>query len=325
MCHGGRGDAPVRRIGSRRVRRAPLSRRSGPEMIRVGTAGWSYPDWEGLVYPRGSASSKRSLVLLAGMFDVLEINTTFYRPPNPRMAEGWAERVASHPAFRFTAKLWQGFTHERDETHPAEEAAFKEGIDPLRQAGRLGALLIQFPHSFRNSQASRAYLTALLDRFAGDPLVVELRHVSWLSDEVLALLDARGAGYCNVDQPLVGSASPPTTIITGSIGYARLHGRNREAWFKKDAGRDARYDYLYSHEEIRGWAERIRLMQRKAKGGADIFIIANNHYRGQAAANALEIVHALTGEPVAPPASLVEAYPRLAAIASPSQRQEGPA
>lgn len=106
-------------------------------MFRVGTAGWCYPDWEGIVYPRGASRSKRALTLLAQLFDVLEINVTFYRSPSARMAEGWAERVARRPSFLFTAKLWQGFTHQRDDLHAEEEKRFRDGIAPLSNSGRL--------------------------------------------------------------------------------------------------------------------------------------------------------------------------------------------
>jgi len=284
-------------------------------MVRVGTAGWSYPDWEGIVYPKGTAATREALVLVARLFDTLELNVTFYRPPSARMAESWVKRVAFRPSFRFTAKLWQGFTHRRDESHAVEEKAFKEGIAPLMEASRLGALLAQFPHSFRNTEKNRAYLEELLDRFAGYPMVVEVRHVSWVTDELLAMLSRRDTGFCNVDQPGVGAASPPTSIVTGGVGYVRWHGRNKENWFRKDAGRDARYDYLYSHEEIREWVQRIRMMDSR-----DIFIIANNHYRGQAAVNALEMMHAISGDKVEVPDSLAKAYPRLASIAAVVQR-----
>jgi uncharacterized protein YecE (DUF72 family) len=282
-------------------------------MVRVGTAGWSYPDWEGIVYPKGVASKKEALTVLAGLFDTLEINVTFYRPPSAKMSESWVQRVESRPSFRFTAKLWQGFTHQREQGHLMEEKVFKEGVAPLVEAGRLGALLLQFPHSFRNSGPNRDYLEGLLDRFAAYPLVVEVRHVSWLQDELLALLERHQVGFCNVDQPAVGAAAPPTSLVTGRVGYVRWHGRNARNWFDKEAGRDARYDYLYSHEEIREWVERIRLMQGRTK---DIFIIANNHYRGQAVANALELMHELTGEPADVPEDLLRACPRLSSIAS---------
>ena len=266
------------------------------------------------MYPKGVATKAEALVHMASLFDTVEINVTFYRPPSARLAESWVRRVSARPLFRFTAKLWQGFTHARDEPHAAEERAFKEGLAPLLEAGRLGALLVQFPHSFRNTPRNREYLDTLLARFERYPLVVEVRHATWLKDEFLESLAARGVGFCNVDQPIIGAAAPPTSIMTGDSGYVRLHGRNRENWFKKDAGRDARYDYLYSHDEIREWVERIKAMQGKAKRGGDIFIIANNHYRGQAPVNALELFHMMTGNLVKAPESLVSAYPRLASI-----------
>lgn len=289
-------------------------------MLRVGTAGWSYPDWEGIVYPKGVATKAEALVHVASLFDTVEINVTFYRVPSVKMAESWVRRVASRPAFRFTAKLWQGFTHLRDQPHAEEEKAFKAGMAPLRDAGRLGALLVQFPHSFRNTPENRSYLDLLLSRFETYPLVVEVRHATWLKDDFLESLTAREVGFCNVDQPVIGDAVPPTSIMTAGAGYVRLHGRNRENWFKKDAGRDARYDYLYSHDEISEWVERIKAMQKKAKQGRDIFIIANNHYRGQAPANALELLHMMTGNVVKAPESLVAAYPQLAPITARMER-----
>ena len=283
-------------------------------MFRVGTAGWSYPDWEGIVYPKGAASSGEALAVLAGLFDVLEINVTFYRPPSSRMAESWVRRVADRPEFRFTAKLWRGFTHQRDREHRDEEKSLKDGLAPLEDAGRLSAVLIQFPHSFRNTTANRAYLESILTRFSDLQLVVELRHVSWLVNDLLDELTERNVGFCNVDQPASANAIQPSTIVTGGPGYVRLHGRNRANWFRKDAGRDARYDYLYSLEELGEWADRLRLMQEKSPGLSEIIVIANNHFRGQAPANALEIMHLLGKRPPDVPASLVRAFPRLGEI-----------
>lgn len=294
-------------------------------MLRVGTAGWSYPDWEGIVYPKGATASGEALAALARLFDTLEINATFYRPPSPKAARAWVRRVVDRPGFRFTAKMWRGFTHAREERHEVEERRYREGIAPLAEAGLLGAILLQFPFSFHSTTPNRDYLESLLDRFQDLPLVVEVRHDSWLQGSTVERLGRRGVGLCNVDQPLIGRASPPTSLMAGEPGYVRLHGRNREDWFREDAGRDARYDYLYSHEEIREWADRIRGLQRKAGDGADIFIIANNHYRGQAPANALELKHLLTGRAVDVPASLKRAFPRLREIASarPSPGEQG--
>ncbi len=283
-------------------------------MIRVGTAGWSYPDWDGIVYPRGAAASGRALTALIDLFDAIEINTTFYRPAPARMTETWAARAARRPGFRFTAKLWRRFTHDRDAAD-AEEQVFREGLAPLIEAGCLAAILIQFPWSFRDDAPGRAHLEALLERFEDLPIVVELRHASWLHDGTFALLLRRGAGFCNIDQPASADAIGPTARIAAGPGYVRLHGRNREAWFRRDAGRDERYDYLYSREECREWVDRIRQMQSRAPD-RDIFVIANNHYRGQAPANALEILALLTGHPVPVPEGLRRTYPRLDAIAA---------
>ncbi|MFQ5700603.1 MAG: DUF72 domain-containing protein, partial [Acidobacteriota bacterium] len=161
-------------------------------MLRVGTAGWCYPDWEGIVYPKGASARKDALRILAHLFGTLEINVSFYRPPSPRMAAGWVKQVASRPSFLFTAKLWRGFTHQRDGVHAREEGAFRDGTAPLRESGRLGALLIQFPHSFRNTVGNLGYLESLLDRFGDFPLVVELRHTSWMQEKLFAMLRERG-------------------------------------------------------------------------------------------------------------------------------------
>jgi uncharacterized protein YecE (DUF72 family) len=290
-------------------------------MIRVGTAGWSYPDWEGIVYPRGSQGSGRALEALVRMFDVLEINVTFYRPPTARMTAAWVKKVAEKPLFRFTAKLWQGFTHHRGQAHTREEREFREGIAPLQEAERLGALLVQFPWSFRSTPENRAYLEALLDRFADFPLAVELRHASWMRDDVVEMLSRKGAGFCNIDQPEMRDTITATTVLTPGPGYVRLHGRNRDAWVRADAGRDERYDYLYNRDEIGVWGEKIKSMQKTSRG-KDIYVIANNHYRGQAPANALEMIALLTGKKVPVPASLERAYPQLTAIADRSAPPE---
>ncbi len=290
-------------------------------MIRVGTAGWSYPDWEGIVYPRGSQGSGRALEALVRLFDVLDIKVTFYRPPTARMTAAWVRQVAGRAAFRFTAKLWQGFTHQRGQAHAAEERAFRAGMAPLRESGRLGALLAQFPWSFRGTPENRTYLETMLDRFGDFPLAVELRHASWMRDEVVAMLSQRQVGFCNIDQPELKDAITATTVQTAGPGYVRLHGRNREAWLRSDAGRDQRYDYLYSPDEIATWGAKIASMQA-ASGGRDLFVIANNHYRGQAPANALEMIAALTGRKVPVPPGLARAYPRLEAIADRSAPPE---
>jgi uncharacterized protein YecE (DUF72 family) len=281
-------------------------------LIRVGSAGWSYPDWEGIVYPAQRAKEFDPLAYLAEFLDCVEINASFYRIPEPGAVASWAARVAARPEFRFTAKLWRGFTHEpaadRDGLR-ASEAAFREAMRPLREAGRLAAVLAQFPYAFHNTARNRARLEEIFDRFADLPLAVEIRHRSWLAEEFLAHLRERGVAFCNIDQPAVSANVPPTAHVTAPIAYVRLHGRNASAWFEEGAGRDRRYDYLYSVEELSSWTDRAATL---AAGARDVFIIANNHFRGQGIANSVEMKSILAGGPVEAPAEILDAYPRLA-------------
>ena len=146
--------------------------------IRVGPAGWSYEDWAGIVYPLRRPRGFHEASYLADYFDTIELNVTFYRPVTPETARGWLGRVAHNPRFLFTAKLWQQFTHEGALT-PSNEREFRPAIETLAQAGKLGALLAQFPWSFKNTAEDRDYLEKLAERFRDFPLVVEVRHASW--------------------------------------------------------------------------------------------------------------------------------------------------
>jgi uncharacterized protein YecE (DUF72 family) len=277
-------------------------------MIRLGVAGWSYPDWEGIVYPARKARGFDRLAYLARFFDTLEINTSFYRIPQPAHTASWAQRVRDRPEFRFTMKLFQNFTHRRDELTPQDAPSFRAALDPLAAAGRLGAVLIQFPYSFRPTEESREVLESILEAFHAYPLVVEVRHQTWEKEEFFGLLRARGAGFCNVDQPGVARSLRPTEVITSPVGYARFHGRNARDWFR-GGGRGERYDYLYPEEELVPWVDRIR---RMAEQSPDVFIIANNHFRGKAPLAALTLLSMLLGRRVEAPPDLVAAYPQIA-------------
>lgn len=264
-------------------------------MIRVGTAGWSYKDWEGVVYPEAKPAGFDPLEYLARYFDTIEINSTFYRAPRPDVARRWARRVAEFPDFKFTAKLWQRFTHDRESAWNAEEAAMvHEGLSPLADDGRLGAVLVQFPWSFKATQENLEWLGDVAAEFAEFPLVVEVRHSSWNEPDFYRWLQEHDCGFVNIDQPLFNRSIEPSSRGTGAVGYVRLHGRNYEDWFREGAGRDARYDYLYSREELEPWVERVRAL---AEGGMadDVYVVTNNHYRGQAAANAVMLSAMLEG------------------------------
>src|ERR1700678_3784794 len=200
------------------------------QQILVGPAGWSYADWAGIVYPSKRPRGFHEATYLAEFFDTIEINTSFYQPMRPNLAEQWLERVSANPGFIFTAKLWQKFTHEIGAT-PADELAVRAGFDPLARAGKLGAVLMQFPFSFHNTPENLAHLKNLFDRFGDYPLVIEVRHSTWNDKEFFATLHARGIGFCNIDQPVIGRSMKPTERATSRIGYIRLPGRRYDTWF----------------------------------------------------------------------------------------------
>jgi uncharacterized protein YecE (DUF72 family) len=278
--------------------------------IRVGPAGWSYDDWAGIVYPRSKPRDFHEAGYLAQFFDTIEINSTFYHPPTAKVVRGWIARVAHNPHFQFTAKLWQRFTHERSGSRQ-DEKTVKEGFAPLAADGRLGALLLQFPWSFRYTKENREYLGGLVMMFLEYPLVLEVRHSSWNHPDVFKMLADLGVGFCNIDQPVIGSSIGPSARATAPVGYVRLHGRNYEHWFSADDHPEERYNYLYSLEELAPWAERIKNIAART----DVtFVITNNHFQGKAISNALQLVHLLTGNPVAVPETMLAPYPELAGI-----------
>jgi len=253
--------------------------------VRFGTAGWDYPDWFGKVYPKPKPRGFDPLRYLAEYFQTVKINSTFYRPATAKVAQSWARRVEDHPDFRFTAKLYKRFTHERAEIWTKEEVAeVRAGFDVLLESGKLGAVLLQFPWSFRNDEGNREWLRDLTKTFAAYPLAVEVRHESWNAPEFYAELRERGLGFVNLDQPLFHDSIKPSARATSSIGYVRVHGRNYKDWFRKDAGRDARYDYLYSAKELEPWADRTRELAMEP-GVSEVYVVNNNHFEGKAAAN----------------------------------------
>lgn len=285
--------------------------------LRIGPAGWSYADWAGYVYPKPRPKSFHEATFLAEFFDTIEINTSFYNPVKPEHARQWAERVSGNPRFQFTAKLWQGFTHQIATT-AADEKAVRDGFDPLMAAGKLGAVLLQFPFSFHRTAETMAYLATLLKRFGEYPLVVEVRHASWNAAEAFEQLRGARAGFCNIDQPVIGPSMKATQQATSAVGYVRLHGRRYDTWFSDDEAVPAheRYNYLYSAEELAPWAARIERVRERAPS---VFVVTNNHYQGKGVVNALQLISILNKAKVRVPERLREKYPELEAIAS-----EGP-
>lgn len=277
--------------------------------IRIGTAGWSYEDWEGIVYPAPRRRGFHPLDFLARFIDCVEINSTFYRPAPAAMAASWVRRVADFPGFLFAVKVHQSFTHERPRLDPAAAESFLRGVEPLAEAGRLAALLLQFPWSFAFTPPNLDYLASLLRLYAAYPLAVEFRQSAWDDPQARALLTEKRAAFVNIDQPTIGRSLGPTSIVTNpDFSYVRLHGRNAKDWFRPGAGRDARYDYLYAKDELGEWVKRIKDL---AASSQSVFVITNNHYRGQALANALQIKNLMTGRKLEVPEGLLRQYPVL--------------
>ena len=284
-----------------------------PNNVFIGTSGWSYPDWEGIFYPRRKPAGFDELRYLVRFFNAVELNNTFYRPPVAEFSKRWVERTADCKRFHFTLKLWQRFTHEREEPYTEEHlSVFKQGIEPLASSDRLGGILMQFPWSFQNTPEARGYVEKLSKDFKEYRRFIEVRHASWQNDETFRFLREAGLNWTNIDQPVSRTSVRPSAAVTGDATYVRLHGRNAEAWFSKEAGRDDKYNYLYADEELDGWVRKIKELAATADC---VYAFTNNHFRGQAPANALQIMSKMTGETVDVPDTLAETYPFLRDIA----------
>jgi uncharacterized protein YecE (DUF72 family) len=247
------------------------------------------------------------LAYLASFFDTIEINASFYAPQPARNYANWVRRVASSPDFRFTAKLYQGFTHHAADWSRENVREVTDGLQVLRDANRLGAVLAQFPWSFKPNKESLERLSRIAEDFAGWPVVAELRHGAWAQHEHAVMLKRLGLGFCNIDQPVIGDSLGPTAGVTSDVGYVRFHGRRYDTWFEDNEDAARRYDYLYTKEELQPWVERIRKIAG-AEGVKEVYVVSNNHFEGKGPANALMIRAMLEGRKVKAPPVLFETY-----------------
>jgi uncharacterized protein YecE (DUF72 family) len=270
---------------------------SGQGKIYVGTSGWSYPKgegtWTGHFYPRGRINE---LEYYAQFFNTVEINSSFYRPPNPGYVYNWARRVPED--FLFAVKLWQKFTHPKMYREATGEEAvisqkdvdlFRQSLEPLAGYGKLGALLAQFPPSFKNDGFGQQILGAVVRTFHEYRLAVELRHRSWSDDENTAgVLKENNVAWVQIDEPKFQSSVATEVPVTADMAYFRFHGRNAEMWWRGDS--ETRYRYLYSGSEISGLAEKVNA----ASGQTSLsFVFFNNHWQGYAPHNAVDMKKAL--------------------------------
>ena len=267
----------------------------GQDKLYIGTAGWSYPKgegtWTGYFYP---SSKIVELEYYSQFFNTVEINSSFYRPPDPGYVYNWVRRVPE--GFLFSVKLWQKFTHPRmyqDSTGNEAVIAqsdvdrFNRSIEPLAESGKLGALLAQFPPSFKNDAYGRQILNAVIKTFNQYRLAVELRHRSWSDDDNAAsLLKEYNVAWVQIDEPKFHTSVALEVPLTANMAYFRFHGRNAEMWWRGDS--ETRYKYLYSTEEIDELANRVN-------SAGDRLIVAyfNNHWQGYAPRNAVHLKKAL--------------------------------
>jgi uncharacterized protein YecE (DUF72 family) len=274
----------------------------------MGIAGWSYKDWQGIVYTEPKIDQ---LEYVSRFVDCIEINSTFYRPPFEKTTKSWLDRTSKRPDFFFTAKLHRDFTHEgRMDAEIVKY--FHKGFGPFLEAGKLRHLLVQFRYDFADNAASRGHLSKIVESFHDAfSLVVEVRHKSWQQPQALDFLQQLGVTVCNLDYPVASNSFNMQYCTVGTAGYFRMHGRNAQKWFSK-AGRDETYDYYYNDDEL---AQIKRRIDRLAEAFKSLTVIANNHYRGAELANALELKALLSGSRQPVPEGLLRTYPKLAGIA----------
>jgi uncharacterized protein YecE (DUF72 family) len=298
--------------------------------VVVGTSGWSYPTgrgtWNGVFYPARRPKGFDELAYYAEHFGTVEVNSTFYRPPEPGMVRSWVRRTP--PSFLFSVKLFQKFTHpdlylDRHATEDWDISqgdldVFRVGVEPLAQSGRLLALLVQFPSSFHAEAHTRGYLEWLLAKLGDYPLAVELRHRSWSDarDDTRQILSAARAAWVQIDEPKFATSirQQLSDAASSPLVYLRLHGRNAEAWWDHDVSED-RYNYLYSQTELAPIAEEAARISTSRK----MAIYFNNHFSAKAVANAAILKHQL-GDlvPGEYPREMVERYPELAGVVATS-------
>jgi uncharacterized protein YecE (DUF72 family) len=283
--------------------------------LRIGTSGWNYPSgkgtWNGVFYPpsRGRSKAFDELSYYAEHFNTVEVNSTFYGQPREAVCRDWASRTPA--GFEFSVKLYQKFTHpgmyqkalrkslggegvsqaalvELSRPSDVDLDEFKRGIDPLATVGKLGALLAQFPASFRNEEPERNYLAHLLERLPEYAVAVELRHKSWSDSpsDTLAMLAAFDAAWVQIDEPKFRLSIRQNLLPnTNTFYYQRLHGRNAAQWWRHEQPED-RYNYEYSSDELREFSDSIGAVRHLVKKA---YLYANNHFSAKSVANATEI------------------------------------
>jgi uncharacterized protein YecE (DUF72 family) len=272
--------------------------------VRIGTCSWADEALTKHWYPKDVKSAEDRLRYYAEHFSTVEVDSTYYRLPDRSMAERWAERtpdgfVMHVKAFgvmtRHPVKLEQLPTDLRDAA-PTDERGrvnrpprefraeifgrFHEALEPLRAAGKLGGILLQFPSYVVAKDLSRDYLAWAVEQLAGDRPLVEFRHRSWLDEEnrsaTLAFLEELGAAHVVTDSPRTEAKNLVPTVVaaTAPLAYLRMHGRNAGTWNTRGGSASDRFDYLYSAEELEEWVEPLRGLSEASE---EVYVLFNNN------------------------------------------------
>jgi len=282
--------------------------------IRIGTCSWADESLTKYFYPPAVKGAEERLRYYAERFDVVEANSTYYRLPDREMVQKWADRtpdgfVMHVKAFgvmtRHPVKVEQLPTDLREDA-PRDERGrvdrpprefraevfrrFHDALEPLRETGKLGAILMQFPPYVVPKPASLDYLEWAHEQLGGDEMLVEFRHASWLDDEhraeTLAFLERNHMSYVIVDAPRTGARNVLPTVVatTSPTAYVRFHGRNAETWNKRTGSAAERFDYLYSEDELREWVDPLSELAGRSE---TVYAMFNNNGRSTIASPGL--------------------------------------
>ncbi len=306
-------------------------------LVRIGTCSWADRTMIDAWYPRDVTTPSARLRYYAARFGTVEADAPFYAIPDRRVAENWARRTP--PGFVFHVKAYGMMTQHavdaralhpemREYAHevergrvrrPSQEMVdlafdlFCDFIEPLEEAGKLGGVLMQFPPYFNALdeaflEENLAYIDYARGKLGRRRMLVEFRHPSWVdagrARETLAFLADRDITYVGVDAPQfpTHTTMPPVAAATSPVGYVRLHGRNRDTYFKRNVSAAERFDYLYSADELREWEPRIREL---AESTDVTYVMFNNCKNDYAPRNARDLA-AILGDLVEPWTPAVE-------------------
>jgi uncharacterized protein YecE (DUF72 family) len=274
---------------------------AGP--LHCGPSGWAHAQWQNVFYPASKSKDFHQLEYTSRYFNTVELTSSFFAPLRPELSQLWCRQVRANRDFQFSVRAWRKLTYE-SQLEAKDITAFREGIRPIEEAQKLGAVLLQFPTGFRFTAENRARLIHLRRELRGLPLVAEFRHASWMEEDALALLIDYHVGFCNIDQPDHSRAMPPTAFLTSPVAYVRLCGRTHSG------------SYQYTLDELSEWTHRIRKVSRYAKRS---FVVLSNDAGARSLVNAFQLQHLLGIENVCAPRDLVRTFPQELQIVRPDQ------